>query len=63
MDYAYLFSGMGVTILYLLWRVIILTNSRNYYRHVITGVAMGKYKIKVKEEGDFVQTEIVEVKK
>ena len=61
MDYAYLFSGMGVTIIYLLWKVIRLTNSRNYYRQVITGVALGDYKIKVEKDGDYIHTEITEV--
>ena len=63
MVYAFLFSGMGVMIIYLAWRVFILTNSRNYYRHVITGIAKGDYRIKIKEEGDIVHTEIVEVRK
>lgn len=63
MEYAYLFSAMGVTILYLAWKVFTLTNSRNFYRHVITGVALGNYKIKVNKLEDRVETEITEVHK
>ena len=61
MDYAYLFSGMGVTIIYLLWRVIALTNSLNFYREVITGVGLGRYTIKVTKLDDRLETEITEV--
>ena len=63
MDYAYLFSGMGVTILYLALKVYHLNNLKNYYRQVITGSALGKYKIKVVDDGEHVHTEITEVRK
>lgn len=63
MDYAYLFSGMGVTIIYLALKVVRLTNSRDHYKQVISGIGLGKYKVKVEVEGDLVHTEIVEVKK
>lgn len=63
MDYAILFSAMGVTILFLAWKVLKLTSSRNFYRHVITGVALGDYKVKVNKFEDRIETEITEVQK
>jgi hypothetical protein len=61
MDYAYLFSGMGVTILFLAWKLFWMTDQRNYYRRVITGIGLGVYSVKVVKHEDRVDTEIKEV--
>ena len=61
MDYAYLFSGMGVTILYLAWKLLDMTGQRNYYRHVITGIGLGQLSVKVHKYDNRVDTEIKEV--
>ena len=63
MDYAFLFSGMGVMIIYLTWKIFMLASSRNYYRRVITGIALGDYKVKIEKDGEYIHTEITEVRK
>jgi hypothetical protein len=61
MDYAYLFSGMGVTILFLAWKLFHMTGQRNHYRRVITGIGLGRYSVKVHKYEDRIDTEIEEV--
>jgi len=61
MDYAHLFSGMGVTILFLAWKLFHMTGQRNHYRRVITGIGLGKYSVKVHKYENRIDTEIEEV--
>ena len=44
-DYAYLFSGMGVTIFYLLYKNITLSKSNFLHKELIKAVAAGEIKI------------------
>ncbi len=60
MDYAYLFSGMGVTILYLLVKLISVMRQRNVLFEAIDRIGRGELKVSFNKELDMV--EIKEVK-
>jgi hypothetical protein len=51
MDYAYLFSGMGVTILFLLYRNFQLNRNNLMHTEVIRAIADGKLIVKRTEDG------------
>jgi len=60
MDYAYLFSGMGVTILYLITKLISVVRQRNILFNTIDLIGRGELKVSFNKELDMV--EIKEVK-
>ena len=60
MDYAYLFSGMGVTILYLLVKLISVMRQRSLLFEAIDRIGRGELKVSFNKELDMV--EIKEVK-
>ena len=60
MDYAYLFSGMGVTILYLIVKLISVMRQRNVLFEAIDRIGRGELKVSFNKELDMV--EIKEVK-
>ena len=60
MDYAYLFSGMGVTILYLITKLISVVRQRNVLFKAIDRIGRGELKVSFNKDLDMV--EIKEVK-
>lgn len=51
MDYAILFSGMGVTILYLAYKNFCLSKNNFMHIEVIRAIADGKLEVKRTEDG------------
>lgn len=51
MDYAILFSGMGVTILYLSYRNFKLNQNNFIHTEIIRAIADGKLEVKRTEDG------------
>lgn len=51
MDYAILFSGMGVTILFLLYRNFTLSKNNSIHVEVIRAIADGRLEVKRTQDG------------
>lgn len=51
MDYAYLFSGMGVTILYFAYKNFQLSRNNSMSIEVIRAIADGKLEVKRTQDG------------
>lgn len=51
MDYAILFSGMGVTILFLLYKNFHLSKNNFMHTEIIRAIADGKLEVKRTEDG------------
>jgi UDP-N-acetyl-D-mannosaminuronate dehydrogenase len=51
MDYAYLFSGMGVTIIYLAYKNYMLDRNNSISIEIITAIADGELTVKRTKDG------------
>jgi UDP-N-acetyl-D-mannosaminuronate dehydrogenase len=51
MDYAYLFSGMGVTIIYLAYKNYMLDRKNSISIEIITAIADGELTVKRTKDG------------
>jgi predicted SnoaL-like aldol condensation-catalyzing enzyme len=51
MDYAYLFSGMGVTIIYLAYKNYMLDKNNSISIEIITAIADGELVVKRTKDG------------
>ena len=51
MDYAYLFSGMGVTIIYLAYKNYMLDKNNSISIEIITAIADGELTVKRTKDG------------
>jgi UDP-N-acetyl-D-mannosaminuronate dehydrogenase len=51
MDYAYLFSGMGVTIIYLAYKNYMLDKNNSMSIEIITAIADGELTVKRTKDG------------
>jgi UDP-N-acetyl-D-mannosaminuronate dehydrogenase len=51
MDYAYLFSGMGVTIIYLAYKNYMLDRNNSMSIEIITAIADGELVVKRTKDG------------
>jgi hypothetical protein len=60
MDYALLFSIMGVMILFLAWKLFWMTDQRNYYRNVIARIGLGEVRVKITKHSYGNEVEIKE---